>query len=126
VEVTPYGATTLAKSDGSRQPSANADCAEAGRQLLTARAADVQRLFGTGCDAPGTRRAADHLRDMSSAARERAQVASPGPLSSVGGSGRLPNKCEMKLPSMDPRLRELAALSGLAAVGCGFHPSRTA
>jgi hypothetical protein len=26
----------------------------------------------------------------------------------------------MKLPSMDPRLRELAALSGLAAVGCGL------
>ena len=26
---------------------------------------------------------------------------------------------------MDPRLRELAALSGLAAVGCGFHASMT-
>jgi hypothetical protein len=37
--------------------------------------------------------------------------------------GRPYKKC---MPSMDPRLRELAALSGLAAVGCGFHPSRTA
>jgi hypothetical protein len=27
---------------------------------------------------------------------------------------------------MDPRLGELAALPGLAAVGCGFHASRTA
>jgi alkylhydroperoxidase/carboxymuconolactone decarboxylase family protein YurZ len=26
----------------------------------------------------------------------------------------------MKLPSMDPRSRELAALSALAAVGCGL------
>jgi hypothetical protein len=26
----------------------------------------------------------------------------------------------LKLPSMDPRLRELAALSALAAVGCGL------
>ena len=66
VLVTPYGATTLAKSDGSRQPSANElDGAryqgkhvrrlrEAGRQLLTARAADVQRLFDETKEAFGT------------------------------------------------------------------------
>jgi len=29
-------------------------------------------------------------------------------------------KCEMKAPWMDPGLRELAALSALAALGCGL------
>jgi hypothetical protein len=47
-------------------------------------------------------------------------VASPDPSIRQWRVGRFQNKCEMKLPSMDPRLRELAALSGLAAVGCGL------
>jgi len=36
-------------------------------------------------------------------------------------SGRLQNKCEMKsILLMDPRVRELAVLSALAALGCGL------
>ena len=33
-------------------------------------------------------------------------------------------KCEMKLPWMDPRLRELVALAVLAALGCGLALSK--
>ena len=36
-------------------------------------------------------------------------------------SGRLQNKCEMKsILLMNPRVRELAVLSALAALGCGL------
>jgi len=35
-------------------------------------------------------------------------------------AGRCRIKCEMKAPWMDPGLRELAALSALAALGCGL------
>ena len=39
----------------------------------------------------------------------------------TGGSGDLQNKCEMKsILLMDPRVRELAVLSALAALGCGL------
>ena len=39
----------------------------------------------------------------------------------TGVSGRLQNKCEMKsILLMDPRVRELAVLSALAALGCGL------
>ena len=39
----------------------------------------------------------------------------------TGGSGRLQNKCEMKsILLMDPRVRELAVLSALAALACGL------
>jgi len=51
-------------------------------------------------------------------------MTSPGPLLSRGGSGRLQNKCEMKLPWMNPRLRELVALAVLAAFGCGLALSQ--
>ena len=55
----------------------------------------------------------------------------PGPLFLVSlglvGARNLGNysesrhtKCEMKALSMDPGLRELAALSALAALGCGL------
>ena len=39
----------------------------------------------------------------------------------TGGSGGVQNKCEMKsILLMDPRVRELAVLSALAALGCGL------
>jgi alkylhydroperoxidase/carboxymuconolactone decarboxylase family protein YurZ len=38
----------------------------------------------------------------------------------IGGSSAFKISARLKLPSMDPRLRELAALSALAAVGCGL------
>jgi hypothetical protein len=48
----------------------------------------------------------------------------PRPVASICGPGRFQNKCEMKLPWMDPRLRELFALAVLAALGCGLALSQ--
>src|SRR5262249_52211539 len=62
-------------------------------------------------------------------AREPARFPSPLFLVSLGlvGARSLGNyterrhiKCGMKAPWMDPRVRELAALSALAALGCGL------
>ena len=44
--------------------------------------------------------------------------------SATGGPGRFQNKCEMKLPWMNPRVRELVALAVLAAFGCGLALSQ--
>ena len=52
------------------------------------------------------------------------QMTSPGPSRARDGSGRFQNKREMKLPWMDPGLRELVALAVLAALGCGLALSQ--
>jgi len=44
----------------------------------------------------------------------------PGPSIDPGGSGRFQISRRCKLPQMDPRLRELIALSALAALACGL------
>jgi alkylhydroperoxidase/carboxymuconolactone decarboxylase family protein YurZ len=51
-----------------------------------------------------------------------AVVPSPSPLAvrTHGGLGAFKTRCEMKLPLMDPGLRELVALAVLAALGCGL------
>src|SRR5262249_39266682 len=46
------------------------------------------------------------------------------PLLSRGGAGGLQKKCGMKMPGMNPRLRELVALAVLAAFGCGLALSQ--
>jgi alkylhydroperoxidase/carboxymuconolactone decarboxylase family protein YurZ len=51
-------------------------------------------------------------------------VTSPGPSPHIGGSGRFQNNREMKLPWMDPGLRELVTLAVLAALGCGLALSQ--
>jgi alkylhydroperoxidase/carboxymuconolactone decarboxylase family protein YurZ len=42
----------------------------------------------------------------------------------AAGRGAFKTRCEMKLPWMDPRLRELVALGVLAALGCGLALSQ--
>jgi alkylhydroperoxidase/carboxymuconolactone decarboxylase family protein YurZ len=49
-----------------------------------------------------------------------AVVPSPSPLALTAGWGAFKTRCEMKLPLMDPGLRELVALAVLAALGCGL------
>ena len=44
----------------------------------------------------------------------------PARFESPRGSGRFQNKCEMKAPRIDPAVPELAAISGLAVLGCGL------
>ena len=51
-------------------------------------------------------------------------VTSLGPLHQPAGRGAFKTKCEMKLPWMDPRFRELAMLAVLAAFGCGLALSQ--
>jgi hypothetical protein len=48
----------------------------------------------------------------------------PRPVAPISGPGRFKIKCEMKLPLMDPRFRELAAIAVLAAFGCGLALSQ--
>jgi alkylhydroperoxidase/carboxymuconolactone decarboxylase family protein YurZ len=54
----------------------------------------------------------------------RLVVTSLGPLHQLADRGAFKTKCEMKLPLMDPRFRELAALAVLAAFGCGLALSQ--
>ena len=48
------------------------------------------------------------------------EIRRPGPSINPGGSGRFQISRRCKLPQMDPRLRELIALSALAALACGL------
>jgi hypothetical protein len=48
-----------------------------------------------------------------------------GVLPGAAGRGAFKTRCEMKLPWMDPRLRELVALGVLAALGCGLALSQS-
>jgi hypothetical protein len=57
-------------------------------------------------------------------ADDSVQMTSPGPSHQPAGRGAFKIKCEMKLPWMDPRLRELVALAVLAALGCGLALSQ--
>jgi alkylhydroperoxidase/carboxymuconolactone decarboxylase family protein YurZ len=58
------------------------------------------------------------------AIRPTVLVTSPGPSHQSAGWGAFKTRCEMKLPWMDPRLRELVALAVLAALGCGLALSQ--